>query len=83
MWCWCFSLQTELLDPELTALEYMMREYKDIPLEKMRSVVSSKRLQSASYVHIFRIPTLGAHSCAHQLQNTVTACLLPGAASRA
>lgn len=31
--------QTELLDPELNALEYMMREYKDIPLEKMRSVV--------------------------------------------
>lgn len=32
--------QTELLDPEMNALEYMMREYKDIPLEKMRSVVS-------------------------------------------
>lgn len=32
-------LQTELLDPDLNALEYMMKEYKDIPLEKMRSVV--------------------------------------------
>jgi hypothetical protein len=31
---------TELLDPELSPLEYMMREYKDIPIEKMRSVVS-------------------------------------------
>jgi len=35
-----FVLQTELLDPEMNALEYMMKEYKDIPLEKMRSVVS-------------------------------------------
>jgi hypothetical protein len=33
-------LQTELLDPDMNALEYMMKEYKDIPLEKMRSVVS-------------------------------------------
>lgn len=33
------NLQAELLDPELNALEYMMKEYKDIPLEKMRSVV--------------------------------------------
>jgi hypothetical protein len=32
-------LQTELLDPDMNALEYMMKEYKDIPLEKMRSVV--------------------------------------------
>jgi hypothetical protein len=24
----------------MNALEYMMKEYKDIPLEKMRSVVS-------------------------------------------
>eukprot|EP00879_Flechtneria_rotunda_P017597 GHRR01018447.1.p1 GENE.GHRR01018447.1~~GHRR01018447.1.p1 ORF type:complete len:384 (+),score=108.93 GHRR01018447.1:112-1263(+) len=30
---------TELLDPDMNALEYMMKEYKDIPLEKMRSVV--------------------------------------------
>ena len=30
---------TELLDPEVNPLEYMMREYKDIPVEKMRSVV--------------------------------------------
>eukprot|EP00775_Hariotina_reticulata_P008963 gene8963-9138_t len=30
---------TELLDPDLNPLEYMMKEYKDIPLEKMRSVV--------------------------------------------
>eukprot|EP00877_Chromochloris_zofingiensis_P003806 jgi/Chrzof1/13426/Cz07g32170.t1 len=30
---------TELLDPELTPLEYMMREYIDIPIDKMRSVV--------------------------------------------
>lgn len=30
---------TELLDPELNPLEYMMREYKDVPLEKMRSVI--------------------------------------------
>eukprot|EP00201_Polytomella_parva_P020745 CAMPEP_0175039446 /NCGR_PEP_ID=MMETSP0052_2-20121109/586_1 /TAXON_ID=51329 ORGANISM="Polytomella parva, Strain SAG 63-3" /NCGR_SAMPLE_ID=MMETSP0052_2 /ASSEMBLY_ACC=CAM_ASM_000194 /LENGTH=607 /DNA_ID=CAMNT_0016301295 /DNA_START=188 /DNA_END=2011 /DNA_ORIENTATION=+ len=30
---------TELLDPELNPLEYMMREYKDIPIEKMRSAV--------------------------------------------
>jgi hypothetical protein len=37
----CCCLQTELLDPEMNALEYMMKEYKDIPLEKMRSVVSS------------------------------------------
>lgn len=30
---------TELLDPELSPLQYMMREYKDISEEKMRSVV--------------------------------------------
>jgi hypothetical protein len=39
-------LQTELLDPEMNALEYMMKEYKDIPLEKMRSVVSSLLVSS-------------------------------------
>jgi hypothetical protein len=39
--CFACCLQTELLDPELNALEYMMKEYKDIPLEKMRSVVSN------------------------------------------
>jgi hypothetical protein len=45
MLCLCCSslLQTELLDPELNALEYMMKEYTDIPLEKMRSVVSISR----------------------------------------
>jgi hypothetical protein len=39
--CAVLCLQTELLDPDLNALEYMMKEYKDIPLEKMRSVVSN------------------------------------------
>lgn len=39
----CTLLQTELLDPELNALEYMTKEYTDIPLEKMRSVVSTSR----------------------------------------
>ena len=32
-------MQTELLDPELTPLEYMMKEFKDLSLQKMRSVV--------------------------------------------
>jgi ATP-binding cassette subfamily F protein 2 len=30
---------TELLDGEVNPLEYMMKEYKDIPVEKMRTMV--------------------------------------------
>lgn len=53
--CRGVCLQTELLDPELNALEYMMREYKDIPLEKMRSVVRSHQQPTAGV-----LPRLGS-----------------------
>jgi len=46
---------TELLEPELTPLEYMMREFKDVPIEKMRSVVGCVTIGLVACVLLFAL----------------------------